>query len=147
VTHEPKPPEPTPSDTKRPLTDAEFFKVKALPRITQVVNKPDMPDWYYDWLDGDKIKQDFVVWWCGWDALNHFISFETQWRVGFDGRTGLDYTAVLSVLALHYPRRIARLEMFDDIKAIEQGAMFGYYEQRKAAYDKAEAERKNKDKK
>lgn len=145
MTHEPKKPEP-PIDSKRPLTDAEFFKVKDLPKITVTPSKPDMPGWYYDWLDGGKIKDDFVVWHDAWEAVELFIGFETQWRVGFDGRTGLDYNAVLSVIGLYYPRKSSQRDMFEDIKALEQGAMFGYHEQRKAAHDKAEADRK-KDKK
>lgn len=34
------------------------------------------------------------------DAFRVFATCATQWRVGFSGRTGLDYTAVRSVMDL-----------------------------------------------
>jgi len=33
-----------------------------------------------------------------------FLAVLTQWRHGFAGRTGLDYSACITVLAMHLPR-------------------------------------------
>ena len=33
-----------------------------------------------------------------WDAVRFFLRLPTQWRYGMSGRTGLDYTAVMSLL-------------------------------------------------
>jgi len=74
----------------------------------------------------------------------------TQWRVGFSGRVGLDYTACMGVL-----RRGLRLwreqwpefadltadELFDDLQVIEN-AMLGA-DNEKRERDEAEADRRD----
>jgi hypothetical protein len=134
---------PTPPKEKKTLSDAEFFGVKALPK--SVVNDAsDKPDWYQDWLSDRRLYQDFTVWYDAWPAVQLFFSLHTQWRHGFDGVTGLDYTAVLSVIALHVSRRTEQLELLTEIQALELGAMTAINEQRAKA--KAEAEQKQKSK-
>lgn len=134
---------PKPPEHKKILSDAEFFGVKALPK--SVVNDAsDKPDWYQDWLSDGRLHQDFVVWYEAWPAVELFFSLHTQWRHGFDGVTGLDYLAVLAVLALHYPRRQQQLDVLTEIQALELGAMTAINEQRAKA--KAEAEQKQKSK-
>lgn len=103
-----------------------------------------MPDWYYQWLDGGRLKQDFVVWFDAWPAIEIFALIQTQWRHGFNGVTGLDYAAIIPVIALHYPYRPEQLEMLNDINAIESGAMFAFNEIRRIAEEKAEQERNKK---
>ena len=33
-----------------------------------------------------------------------YMAVATQWRVGFAGRSGMDYTAVIATLKLHLPK-------------------------------------------
>lgn len=107
-------------------------------------NDPERPDWYQDWLDADKLKSDFVVYYDAWPAVELFTGCQTQLRYGFDGITGLDYAAIIAVITLYHSRKSAQLELFRDVQALELGAMTAINEQRKAAPDKAEAERNRK---
>lgn len=85
------------------------------------------------------------MWYDAWPAYQLFLSLDTQWRYGFDGVTGLDYAATLALIALLYPRRAEQLDMHNDIRCLEIGAMTAINEQRAKA--RAEAEAKNKAKK
>jgi len=122
-------------------TDAEFFgvpdrKVSVAPR-----EETARPDWYQEYLSGDAMSQDFPVYAESWPAVEIFLFCQFQWRQGFSGIEGLDYAAVMPVIALRYPRKSKQLEVLDDINALEFGVMTAIYELRKAAEDKAEAER------
>jgi len=48
---------------------------------------------------------------------------QTQWRHGFAGITGLDYTAVIAVINLYEPRRAQQRDLLDEIAALESGAL------------------------
>lgn len=56
-------------------------------------------------------------------ALTLFSSLTTQWRVGFNGATGLDYNVLPTVLRLHGIQRAEWPAMFDDIRAMEAEAL------------------------
>lgn len=61
-----------------------------------------------------------------------YMKCATQWRVGFGGRVGLDYTACMDVLRRNFPRWSQAAEfdgitvddLFDDLQVIEH-AMLG----------------------
>ncbi|MDP2792556.1 MAG: DUF1799 domain-containing protein [Sulfurisoma sp.] len=57
------------------------------------------------------------VWECNWKTLKLFAALSTQWRIGTNGATGLDYCA-LSVVA-----RVLRVRLspsrLDGIRAME----------------------------
>lgn len=66
-------------------------------------------------------------------AVAAYMKCATQWRVGFSGRVGLDYTACMDVLRRNFPRwreqhpqfeGITVDDVFDDLQVIEQ-AMLG----------------------
>ena len=57
----------------------------------------------------------------------------TQWRSGFSGRTGLDYTAVQGVLQAHFPRTWRRL--FAGVRVIERALLRADAERMEAAAD------------
>jgi hypothetical protein len=46
-------------------------------------------------------SDDFEVWEENWPALEMFMRAQTQWRVGMNGITGLDYGAVAWLLKLY----------------------------------------------
>lgn len=61
------------------------------------------------------------VWDCNWPAYLVFRSMVTQWRSGFGGPTGLDYTALKTVMEIH---GIAdQQQMLDDIATMEFEAL------------------------
>lgn len=67
-------------------------------------------------------EKDYVVTEENWPALELFMSLTTQWRTSFSGVTGLDYTAVISVIKLT-ARKKDRVELFEKVKLIERGAL------------------------
>ena len=59
-------------------------------------------------------------------------SCSTQWRSGgIGGATGLDYTAVLSVIRLEEPDKEQGKDLFEQVKLIERGALKAMDEARK----------------
>jgi hypothetical protein len=58
-----------------------------------------------------------------WDAFVLFDSMSTQWRTGFSGRTGLDYSVLPSVMnLLGFPKKI-RNSLFQDVIVMETEAL------------------------
>lgn len=56
-------------------------------------------------------------------AWGLWLRLQTQWRVGFDGKTGLDYAGVRACLDLcRIPRRL-RARLFDLVHAMELAAL------------------------
>ena len=45
-----------------------------------------------------------------------YMAVSTQWRVGFGGRVGMDYTAVLAALKLHLPQWRRDSRAFDGLR-------------------------------
>lgn len=70
---------------------------------------------------GAKDTDDFLVMEENRKALEVFLSCQTQWRYSFRGITGLDYSAVLSVISLYRPT--SRKRLFEKVRLIESGAL------------------------
>lgn len=68
----------------------------------------------------DEEEEVFEVWSCSWPAFRVFEAMFTQWRVGFKGATGLDYTA-LPVAARMLG--ISARSVFEDIRVMEAAAL------------------------
>lgn len=62
--------------------------------------------------------------WNGWQLL------QTQWRVGFAGHTGLDYTAVAATLDMLGVKRRDRAEWLQCLHAMERAALDEWEKQR-----------------
>lgn len=65
----------------------------------------------------------FGLWPENEQAADLFFRCSTQWRYGFTTRTGLDYTALLSVMQMLNLKRKRWPALFDDIRLIERGAL------------------------
>ena len=63
------------------------------------------------------------VWPEHWDAVRFFLRLPTQWRYGMNGRTGLDYTAVLAMLREMRLPRDKREEIFAGVQVMEIAAL------------------------
>jgi len=63
------------------------------------------------------------VWACNWPAFDLFSKVGKQWRVGFNGREGLDYNVVFHLMdrmgldAKHWDW------LFEDIRVLEEAAL------------------------
>lgn len=55
-------------------------------------------------------------------ALDVFLFCQTQWRQSMLGPTGLDYTAVISVISVRVSKK-NRKQVLDDVHLIESGAL------------------------
>lgn len=62
-------------------------------------------------------------------ALSLFFFCQTQWTYHFGGVAGLDYAAVLAVIALH--ERKQQLLLLEEIQALETGALKAWAEKAK----------------
>jgi len=63
------------------------------------------------------------VWPENRQAVIVFMSMQTQWRVGMNGYTGLDYSALPEVWRATKTRRSARTGVFMDLRLIEIAAL------------------------
>ncbi len=63
------------------------------------------------------------IWPENWQAFSLFADMSTQWREGMNGPTGLDYTALMSLMNEMDLSRAERREMFDDIRVMERAAL------------------------
>ena len=64
---------------------------------------------------------DFQVWPENWTPFQVFSQLSTQWRVGYSGPTGLDYTAVEWVMSLMKVKK--KREVFRAIRIMESSAL------------------------
>ncbi len=55
------------------------------------------------------------------DAVNLFVLCDTQWTVGLSGRTGLNYSVLLSLMELYSIKD--RREVFEDVRTMEIAAI------------------------
>jgi len=58
-----------------------------------------------------------------WDVVNLFAILDTQWRVSPGGISGLDYTAVKTVLEIHGIESAQWKSFFEDIRVMEIEAL------------------------
>lgn len=65
-----------------------------------------------------------------WDSFKIFIDCNTQWRVGVNGATGLDYNVLPMLYEFHGVTD--RRQVFADIKDMEAEALKMFAEQRDA---------------
>lgn len=74
----------------------------------------------------------FEVFAENWQAVTLFVMLSTQWRVGFSGRFGLDYSAIETVFRLY--KTTNRKRVFEDLRVMEKAALeFFHEEQEKEA--------------
>jgi len=63
----------------------------------------------------------FSVWPENWEALNAFLLMNTQWVVGMNGPTGLDYTRVKDGLSMAGVEM--NPELFSKLRTLETAAL------------------------
>lgn len=66
-------------------------------------------------------EPSFIVLHDNWDAWLFYVSISTQWRIGMQGATGLDYTAVIAVIKLNITKRKHQQRMLENMQLIERG--------------------------
>ena len=71
----------------------------------------------------EEATQPVEVWPDNAMSVNVFIAMSTQWRVGMNGATGLDYNALPSVMKLVGVPKKSRASVFDDVRTLEDSAM------------------------
>lgn len=76
----------------------------------------------------DHQQNEFPVFQENWDTLNAFLRFQTQWRVGMNGVTGLDYAAIQAGLRMSGQRM--RPQVFEGLQAMEFAVLSAVAEDR-----------------
>lgn len=92
----------------------------------------------------------FYLWPENLDAFRLFLRLSTQWRVGVNGATGLDYLVVRAEIAEHVGRSCRqpvaqrRSRMFGLVQAMENGALQGWRERTQEAQEERDAEERRR---
>ena len=73
--------------------------------------------------EAEREEQSFDVYADAWNSWRFFVACRTQWRHGFNGPTGLDYTAVRALMALLHAKRHERDELFADVTTMEAATL------------------------
>jgi hypothetical protein len=61
------------------------------------------------------------------DALNWFLLMQTQWRVGMNGLTGMDYGVFLQWAKDEGVKRADRVWLLDDLRMMEREFLHSLY--------------------
>lgn len=69
--------------------------------------------------EGDEVE----VWPENWPALQVFCRLQTQWRVGANGATGLDYAVLFDLLDRSGYAGPDWFQMLDDVSEMERAAL------------------------
>lgn len=64
-----------------------------------------------------------MVWEENWPAKELFADMMTQWRTGFNGRTGLDYSVLPVMWDLHNIKKDQQRARFDELRIMEAAAL------------------------
>ena len=68
-------------------------------------------------------EEEVDVWPENWHAVDLFRRFNTQWRIGMKGPTGLVYEAVFALLDRKGYAEAEWWQMFNDIQVMEVAAL------------------------
>lgn len=76
-------------------------------------------------IEGDlAIEQDeFWLWPESEEPFGFWLSIQTQWNTGMDGRTGLNYPGVEACMRMRRIRQGDRAELFGYVQVMEQAAL------------------------
>lgn len=84
--------------------------------------------------DADPVDDDaatpFYLWPENWPVWCLWRNCETQWHVGMDGASGLDYPGVWCLIGQYYSNRKQRSEAFYFIQAMEEATLAVWQEMR-----------------
>ncbi len=72
---------------------------------------------------GTIVEQEFHLWPENVPTFNLWLSVQTQWVIGMNGRTGLDYSGVEVCMRLHQVRKKEQREIFVGLQAMEQASL------------------------
>lgn len=79
----------------------------------------------------EEAPEAMEVWPENWDALNVMIGMGTQWRIGHNGPTGLDYGALPFVMKMCGVPAADRNEAFALVRVMEAEALTQLAERKK----------------
>lgn len=68
------------------------------------------------------------VWPENWPVISMFRKMATQWRIGMNGPTGLDYPTLLLLIDRQESSKEAADQMFEDIRECEAAALEAMFE-------------------
>ena len=84
----------------------------------------------FGFLCTDYTDDDVEVWAEHWQAVQLFIQMGTQWRTGFGGAIGLDYSVLAQLMDWQQIEPSERNMIFEQIRVMESTALNVMYEER-----------------
>jgi len=74
-------------------------------------------------LKPEDLEQEVEIWEVNREPFAVFNSLSTQWRMGMNGATGLDYAVLPTVMDLLGVPADPRRQIFMDVRVMEQAAL------------------------
>lgn len=96
-----------------------------------------------DHVDQDD-TQEPQLWPCNVQPARVFVAMQTQWRVGFAGRTGLDYGVLPQVMGWEQVSAGEQAQVWADVRAMEVAALGVWAEQAKRDRERQERETRSR---
>ena len=72
--------------------------------------------------------EEVELWTENWPVISLFRKMATQWRIGMNGPTGLDYQTLFLLIDRHELSKEEAEQMFDDIRTCEAAALEAMFE-------------------
>lgn len=79
----------------------------------------------------ERVDDDFFLWPENATTWREFLELQGQWRTSMAGPYALDFTAVLGHLRERYPRRAARLPIYEGVLVCHSAVLKVWNERRK----------------
>lgn len=76
-------------------------------------------------------NQTVEVWAQHYQAIDLFCKMGTQWRMGFGGAVGLDYSVLFQLMNLQGIEKNEQVEILAQIQIMETAALDIFYESKK----------------
>lgn len=74
-------------------------------------------------LSPEDYAEEAEIWPENWAVFDIFVTMATQWRQGFSGPTGLDYTVLFNLLDRRFKSPTEWDDALADIRSMESAAL------------------------
>ena len=79
-------------------------------------------------LSAEDYIEEVELWTENWPVISLFRKMATQWRIGMNGPTGLDYQTLFLLIDRQDLSKEEAEQMFDDIRTCEAAALEAMFE-------------------
>ena len=79
-------------------------------------------------LSAEDYIEEVELWTENWPVISLFRKMATQWRIGMNGPTGLDYQTLFLLIDRQELSKEDAAQMFDDMRVCEAAALESLFE-------------------